>query len=55
VDRFLQAGRKRQAFLCGPPVMIEAVQRVLEDKGLAPEDVFFDDFSRAASSAPATV
>ena len=51
VDQFLEPGRKRQAFLCGPPVMIEAVQRVLADKGLAPEDVFFDDFSRAASGA----
>ncbi len=55
VDRFLEPGRKRQAFLCGPPVMIEAVQRVLEEKGLAPEDVFFDDFSRAASGALASV
>ena len=47
VDRFLQPGVKRQAFLCGPPVMVEAVQRVLQDKGLAPQDIFFDDFSTA--------
>lgn len=43
-DKFLEADVKRQAFLCGPPPMIEAVTRVLEDKGLAPEDIFYDKF-----------
>ena len=43
-DKYLEAGVKRQAFLCGPPPMIEAVTRVLEDKGLAPEDIFYDEF-----------
>ena len=53
VDRFLEPGRKRQAFLCGPPVMVEAVQRVLEDKGLAPKDIFFDDFGTGAPQGAA--
>jgi len=44
VDKYLEAGVERQAFLCGPPPMIEAVTRVLEEKGLREEDVFYDKF-----------
>ncbi|HUS45899.1 MAG TPA: FAD-binding oxidoreductase [Phycisphaerae bacterium] len=51
VDKYLEPGVKRQAFLCGPPVMIEAVQDVLAAKGLEPDDVFFDDFGLAAPPA----
>ncbi len=44
VDKLLQEGIKRQAFLCGPPLMIDAVTRVLEEKGLKEEDIFYDKF-----------
>jgi Na+-transporting NADH:ubiquinone oxidoreductase subunit F len=44
VDKCLEPNIPRQAFLCGPPLMIEAVTRVLEDKGLLPEDIFYDEF-----------
>ncbi len=44
VDKFLDPNVRRQAFLCGPPPMIEAVMRVLEEKGLRPEDTFYDEF-----------
>jgi Na+-transporting NADH:ubiquinone oxidoreductase subunit F len=44
VDKYLEAGVKRQAFLCGPPPMIEAVTRVLEEKGTRAGDVFYDEF-----------
>jgi len=44
VDKHLDPGVARQAFLSGPPPMIEAVTRVLEDKGLQPEDIFCDKF-----------
>ena len=44
VDKMLEAGVRRQAFLCGPPLMIEAVTRVLLEKGLAPDDIFYDEF-----------
>lgn len=44
VDKYLDPGVARQAFLCGPPPMIEAVMRVLADKGLAEQDVFYDKF-----------
>ncbi|MFW6189130.1 MAG: NADH:ubiquinone reductase (Na(+)-transporting) subunit F [Planctomycetota bacterium] len=44
VDKYLEEDPDRQAFLCGPPPMIEAVQDVLQDKGMRPEDVFYDEF-----------
>ncbi|MFC1736489.1 NADH:ubiquinone reductase (Na(+)-transporting) subunit F [Candidatus Hydrogenedentota bacterium] len=42
VDKMLDAGVERQAFLCGPPLMIEAVTHVLEEKGV--KDIFYDKF-----------
>ena len=44
VDKFLKPNVARQAFLCGPPPMIEAVTRVLQEKGLGPNDIFYDKF-----------
>jgi len=41
-DKHLKPGARRQAFLCGPPLMIEAVTRVLEEKGA--EEIFYDEF-----------
>lgn len=31
-------------YLCGPPLMIRAVTNMLEDLGVEPDSVFFDDF-----------
>ena len=44
VDKYLQPGVKRQAFLCGPPPMIDAVTEVLKEKGLRERDIFYDKF-----------
>ena len=45
LDRHLEgAEAARQAFLCGPPPMIEAVMNVLESKGVKDEDIFYDEF-----------
>jgi len=44
VDKHLAADVKRQAFLCGPPPMIEAVTDVLKAKGLTDNDIFYDKF-----------
>ncbi len=44
VDKYLTTKVARQAFLCGPPPMIEAVMRVLEEKGVNPDDIFYDEF-----------
>ncbi|MBL7106099.1 MAG: 2Fe-2S iron-sulfur cluster binding domain-containing protein [Phycisphaerae bacterium] len=34
----------RQAFLCGPPLMIEAVTKVLEEKNVPKDLIFYDEF-----------
>jgi ferredoxin-NADP reductase len=44
VDRYLKASVRRQAFLCGPEPMIEAVTKVLEEKGTESENIFYDEF-----------
>ena len=44
IDKHLDAGVARQAFLCGPPPMIEAATRILEEKGIKEEDIFYDKF-----------
>lgn len=31
-------------YLCGPPMMIDAVQKMLEDLGVEPDNILFDDF-----------
>lgn len=44
VDKHLEPDKERQAFLCGPPPMIEAVTSVLEQKGMQPSDWYYDEF-----------
>jgi Na+-transporting NADH:ubiquinone oxidoreductase subunit F len=44
VDKLLPPAPNRQAFLCGPPPMIEAVTEVLAKKGFRTEDIFYDKF-----------
>ncbi len=43
VDKNLKDNVARQAFLCGPPLMIEAVTRVLEAKDISPKDVLYEE------------
>lgn len=43
-DKYLEPDVERQAFLCGPPPMIDAVTVVLEQKGIRPADIFYDKF-----------
>jgi len=44
VAAHLEAGGGRQAFLCGPPPMIQATMTVLMEKGVEREKVFYDEF-----------
>ena len=44
VDKYIMPGTPRQAFLCGPPPMIDAVIKILEEKGLKPNEIFYDKF-----------
>lgn len=43
-DKHLDPGKDRQAFLCGPPPMIEAVCDVFREKGMSESDWFYDEF-----------
>lgn len=46
VDRALAPGQTHlQAYLCGPPPMIDAALVVLERKGITPDRIFFDKFT----------
>ncbi len=44
LDKHLGPAAKRQAFLCGPPRMIEAVTAILREKGLSEAEIFYDKF-----------
>jgi len=44
IEKRLKPGVARQAFLCGPPPMIEAVTEVLTGKGVPPGSIFHDAF-----------
>lgn len=44
VERHLPAGAACQAFLCGPPKMLEAARKTLLAKGLDNHDIFADEF-----------
>lgn len=44
VDKYLAERSRHQAFLCGPPPMIEAVTKILGDKGFRGDEIFYDAF-----------
>lgn len=44
VDKMIDEEMKKQAFLCGPPMMVEAVTQVLRDKGVKKKNIAYDDF-----------
>ncbi|MBT3274811.1 MAG: 2Fe-2S iron-sulfur cluster binding domain-containing protein [Spirochaetales bacterium] len=44
VDKWIKDDEKRQAFLCGPPPMIDAVTEVLKEKHLKDGEIFYDKF-----------
>lgn len=43
-DKWVSPQSQKQAFLCGPPPMIDAVTEVLETKNLDTEQIFYDKF-----------
>ena len=43
-EKYLDAERAKEAYLCGPPPMIDAAIKVLNKEGVASEDIFFDKF-----------
>lgn len=44
LERHIKEGEKREAYLCGPPVMIDAVIKVLKEKGVSEDHIYYDKF-----------
>lgn len=44
LDVHVGTGSNRQAFLCGPKPMIEATMKVLDEKGVSRDQIFYDEF-----------
>ncbi|MBE9537367.1 MAG: 2Fe-2S iron-sulfur cluster binding domain-containing protein [Proteobacteria bacterium] len=44
LERHLKEGEKREAYLCGPPLMADAVIKVLKEKGVDPSNIYYDKF-----------
>jgi len=44
LDRLLKEGENREAYLCGPPLMADAVIKVLQEKGVDPSHIYYDKF-----------
>ena len=44
VDKWMDDQARKQAFLCGPPPMIDAVTEVLAAKHLQEDEIFYDKF-----------
>lgn len=38
------APEDNEYYMCGPPLMVQAVMRMLDDLGVSPDDIHFDDF-----------
>lgn len=43
-EKYIDGKREMEAYLCGPPPMIDAAMKVLTKKGIKEEDVYFDKF-----------
>ncbi len=44
LEKHLTNGENVEAYLCGPPVMIDGVMKVLQEKGVDPKHIFYDKF-----------
>ncbi|MGA1868407.1 MAG: NADH:ubiquinone reductase (Na(+)-transporting) subunit F [bacterium] len=44
IEKYLMGGADAEAYLCGPPIMIDAVTEVLKEKGVPEERIWYDKF-----------
>lgn len=44
LEKLLADGHKKEAYLCGPPIMIDAVIKVLTEKEVKHDHIYFDKF-----------
>ena len=49
ISRYRESFKHYDAYLCGPPPMIDAATSLLVDRGVRPRNVYFDAFYPAAS------
>jgi Na+-transporting NADH:ubiquinone oxidoreductase subunit F len=43
-EKYIDEKRENEAYLCGPPPMIDAAAKVLTRKGVLPENIYYDKF-----------
>lgn len=44
VEKYVDEKGEKEAYLCGPPPMIDAAMRVLSRKGITPDNIYYDKF-----------
>ena len=44
VQRVFPEGEPAEAYLCGPPIMIQLLTPVLREKGITEKDTYYDEF-----------
>lgn len=44
IEKYVENGENKEAYLCGNPPMIDSVVKILKDKGFDEEDIFYDKF-----------
>jgi Na+-transporting NADH:ubiquinone oxidoreductase subunit F len=44
LDKHIESGENKEAYLCGSPGMINACVEILHKKGIPDERIFFDNF-----------
>lgn len=44
LEKYLEDGENKEAYLCGNPAMIASIKEVLSEKGIPEELVYFDEF-----------
>lgn len=44
LEKYLENGDNKEAYLCGNPAMIGSIREVLEEKGFPEEKVYYDEF-----------
>lgn len=50
ISRYRESFRNYDAYLCGPPPMVDAATSLLVERGVRPRNVYFDAFYPAASA-----
>jgi NAD(P)H-flavin reductase len=44
MKKYMENAKEAEAYICGPPIMINAVTNVLKEKGIIEERIWYDKF-----------